>query len=137
MAGQPVVTALSGIPELSSFVAAIKQADLTATFDSSRDITVFAPVNDAFDKVPTNRLDKLLDDREALVGFLGYHVVQGRKSPADLADATLTTMQTGTITTEATRGEITVNDDAEVLCPNIQTANATVYLLDAVLRPPG
>ncbi|MFI6596130.1 fasciclin domain-containing protein [Nonomuraea sp. NPDC050536] len=136
MAGQQVVAAMSGVPELSSFVSAINKASYAATFDSSRDITVFAPVNSAFDKLPEGQLDKWLADREALVGLLGYHVVQGRKTPADLADATLTTKQTGSITTKVTDDTITLNGKAKVLCPNIQTANATIYLIDTVLQPP-
>ncbi|MFD9940995.1 fasciclin domain-containing protein [Nonomuraea sp. NPDC059023] len=136
MAEQQVVAAMSGIPELSTFVSAINQASYAATFDTSRDITVFAPVNDAFDKLPEGRLDKWLGDRETLISLLGYHVIQGRMTPADLADAKLTTRQTGTITAKTTDGTITLNGEATVTCPDIQTANATVYLIDTVLDPP-
>lgn len=136
MKDQQVVAALSGVPELSTFVSAINQASYAATFDNSNDITVFVPVNSAFDDLPEGELDKVLADREKLVALLGYHVVQGRKTPADLADATLTTKQTGSITTKTSDDTITVNGTATVLCPDIQTHNANVYLIDKVLEPP-
>ncbi|MFI6294774.1 fasciclin domain-containing protein [Nonomuraea sp. NPDC050790] len=136
MAGQRVVGAMSGVPELSTFVSAINHASYAATLDTSGDITVFAPVNSAFDKLPEERLNQLLGDPDALIGLLGYHVVDGRKTPADLEDATLTTRQTGTITTTVTDDVIRLNNRARVLCPNIQTSNATVYLINTVLKPP-
>ncbi|MGN9786587.1 fasciclin domain-containing protein [Nonomuraea sp. ZG12] len=129
-----MTTALADVPEASTFVSAIEQAGFTDRFNDEANITVFVPVNDAFDKYEGT--EELLDNETALVSFLGYQVVDGRKTPADLARATLRTKQGGDIKTEGTAGEITLNDTAEVLCSNIQTANATVYLIDTVLPPP-
>ncbi|GAA0916539.1 fasciclin domain-containing protein [Nonomuraea longicatena] len=131
MAGQKVADAMAGVPELSSFVGLINSANYTDTFNNATDVTVFAPVNAAFAKSgppPT--------DQNKVIALLGYHVVQGRKTPADLADATLPTTQTGSITTKASGDTIKINGTATVICANIQTANANLYLIDTVLTPP-
>ncbi|MBB2914475.1 putative surface protein with fasciclin (FAS1) repeats [Streptosporangium becharense] len=134
MAGKPVADAVASNPELSTLNDAIKQAGVAETLNSAEDVTVFAPTNDAFDKVPKDTLDKLLADKEELTKVLTYHVVEGKKTPENLTEGTLTTLQGGTLTVEGSGEEFTI-DDAKIVCGNIQTANATVYLIDGVLMP--
>ncbi|MGJ6966627.1 fasciclin domain-containing protein [Streptosporangium sp. G11] len=134
MASQPVATAAASNPTLSTLAQAIEQAGLTETLNSAKDITVFAPTNEAFAKIPKDRLDKLLADKAELTKVLTYHVVEGKKTPEDLASGELTTMQGGALTVKGSGEDFTVND-AKVLCGNIQTSNATVYLVDKVLMP--
>ncbi|MFI6512555.1 fasciclin domain-containing protein [Streptosporangium sp. NPDC050855] len=134
MATQPVATAAASNPELSTLSQAIEQAGLTETLNSAKDITVFAPTNDAFDKIPKDTLDKVLADKEQLTKLLTYHVVEGKKTQQDLADGELTTMQGGTLAVQGSGQEYTVND-AKIVCGNVQTSNAVVYLVDTVLMP--
>ncbi|WP_345005686.1 fasciclin domain-containing protein [Streptosporangium album] len=134
MATEPIGTALSDNPELSTLAKAIEQAGLTDTLNSAKDITVFAPTNEAFAKLPKETLDKVLADKAQLTKVLQNHVVEGRKTPADLAEGTLTTLGGGTLTVKGSGEEFTVND-AKILCGNLQTSNATVYLVDSVLLP--
>ncbi|GAA2874881.1 hypothetical protein GCM10010517_35650 [Streptosporangium fragile] len=134
MAGKPVAQAAASNPELSTLSDAIRQAGLEETLDSAQEVTVFAPTNDAFDKVPKDTLDKLLADKEELTKVLTYHVVEGKKTPEDLTEGTLTTLQGGTLTAKGSGEEFTV-EDAKVVCGNIQTANGTIYLIDSVLMP--
>jgi uncharacterized surface protein with fasciclin (FAS1) repeats len=134
LAGQPVGTALSQVPELSTLAKAVDKAELKDTLNSAEDITVFAPVDSAFDKIPKETLDKVLDDKQTLQELLKYHIVQKRLSPADLGNGDLTSVQGGKITTSGSGQDFKVND-AKVLCGGIQTKNATVYLVDAVLKP--
>ncbi|MEO3807480.1 fasciclin domain-containing protein [Sphaerisporangium sp. B11E5] len=136
LAGQPAGTALSQVPELSTLARAVEKADLKDTLDSAEDITVFAPVDKAFDKIPKETLDRVLAERQVLDQLLKYHIVQKRLSPSDLANGNFTSVQGGKITTSGSGQDFKVND-AKVLCGNIQTKNATVYLIDAVLKPRG
>src|SRR5215208_4778230 len=82
LAQEPVATAASNTPELSTLVTAVKKADLVNTLNSAQGITVFAPTNDAFAAVPKPTLDKALDDPNGLLTtVLPYHVVPGQLTP--------------------------------------------------------
>jgi uncharacterized surface protein with fasciclin (FAS1) repeats len=134
IANEPVATAASQNPALSTLVAAVTKAGLVDTLNNAQAITVFAPTNDAFAKLPADTLNKVLADQQALTSILTYHVVQQRQGPADLDSGTLTTLQGGAIRT-AKSGDTYTADDARVVCGNVQTRNATVYLIDTVLMP--
>ena len=134
MAADPVATAASNNPVLSTLVTAVKKAGLVDTLNSAQDVTVFAPTNDAFAKIPEADLNKVLADQKTLTGILTYHVVEGRKTPADLASGSFTTLQGGTVTAKGSGDSYTVNG-ANVVCGNVQTGNATVYIIDTVLMP--
>ncbi|CAL9497449.1 hypothetical protein SUDANB121_03384 [Nocardiopsis dassonvillei] len=135
MAQDPVATAASNNPVLSTLVTAVTEADLGDTLNSAEDITVFAPTNDAFEKIPQEDLEALLADKEQLTEVLTYHVVEGRQAPDALEDGTFTSLQGGDVTTEGAGEDFTVNGDSKVVCGNVQTANATVYIVDTVLMP--
>ncbi|MDP9843103.1 putative surface protein with fasciclin (FAS1) repeats [Streptosporangium lutulentum] len=134
MADDPVATAASNNPVLSTLVAAVTKAGLVDTLNSAEDITVFAPTDDAFAKIPKETLDKVLADKKMLTSILTYHVVSGRKTPTDLENGSFTTLQGGKVTTSGS-GEDYKADDATVVCGNVSTRNATVYLVDTVLMP--
>jgi len=136
MADDPVATAASNNPVLTTLVAAVGAADLGDTLNSAEDITVFAPTNDAFAKIPAADLEAVLADTETLTSILTYHVVGGRIAPEDLGTAgPFTTLQGEQIEVSGSGEEFTVNGEATVVCGNVQTANATVYLIDTVLMP--
>ncbi|MEV0149783.1 MULTISPECIES: fasciclin domain-containing protein [unclassified Nonomuraea] len=134
IAGKPVVAAASQVNELSTLVSAIKQAGLTDKLNSAQDITVFAPTDQAFAAVPKETLSAVLADRQALTKILTYHVTEGRQAPGDLADARLTTLEGGTVHVKGAGENYTVNQ-AKVLCGNVPTSNASVYVIDKVLMP--
>lgn len=135
MAQEPVATAASSNPLLSTLVSAVEEADLVDTLNSAEDITVFAPSNDAFDKIPEEDLNALLADQDQLTEVLTYHVVEGEQAPDALEDGTFTSLQGEEVTTEGAGEDFTVNGDSQVVCGNVQTANATVYIVDTVLMP--
>ncbi|MEE1926946.1 fasciclin domain-containing protein [Streptomyces sp. TRM 70351] len=135
MAQDPVATAASHNPELSTLAQAVQAADLTDTLNNAEDVTVFAPTNDAFAKIPQEDLDALLNDKEQLTEVLTYHVVDERLAPSDLEDGTFQTLAEQELTTSGSGEEYQVGDGAEVVCGNVQTANATVYMIDSVLMP--
>jgi uncharacterized surface protein with fasciclin (FAS1) repeats len=134
MAQQPVATAAAGNPLLSTLVAAVKQAGLVDSLNTNAALTVFAPTDDAFKKIPAATLKKVLADKKTLTSILTYHVVAGKVAPADLAGAHKT-LQGGEITVAGSGSDFKVNGTASVICGNVQTANATVYIVDTVLMP--
>ncbi len=135
MSSDPVATAASNNPLLSTLVTAVKKAGLVDTLNNAEGITVFAPTNDAFAKIDKATLDKVLADKEMLTAILTEHVVGQKLTPENLAGDfdTLNPKQGVSIT--GSGEEFTVNKTAKVLCGNVQTANATVYIIDTVLLP--
>ncbi|MFD6531088.1 fasciclin domain-containing protein [Streptomyces sp. NPDC060184] len=136
MAQDPVATAASNNPELATLVTAVKAAGLVDTLNSAENITVFAPTNEAFAKVPKADLAKLLANKEELTKVLTYHVVGEKIAPKQLPDGSFTTLEKGKLTTSGSDMTYTVNDSAKIVCGNVRTANATVYIVDSVLMPP-
>ena len=134
MATAPVATAASANPVLSTLVTAVTEAELVDTLNGAEDITVFAPTNEAFEALDPETLDAAMADPKGLLtDVLQNHVVAGRLAPEDVA-GDHETLGGGTITVEGSGEEFTVGD-ATVVCGNVQTANATVYIIDGVLLP--
>lgn len=136
MAKDPVATAASNNEELSTLVAAVKQAGLVDTLNNAENITVFAPTNDAFAKIPKADLDALLANKAELTKVLTYHVVGEKLTPQQLEKGSFDTLEKSKLTTAGSGTEYTVNDNSKVVCGNVPTANATVYIVDTVLMPP-
>jgi uncharacterized surface protein with fasciclin (FAS1) repeats len=139
MAQAPVAEAASNNPILTQLVAAVSgginpNVNLVDTLNGS-EFTVFAPVDTAFQALPPETVAALqADGGELLTTVLTYHVVPGRIEP-DAVVGTQTTVQGGTLEVAGTPEALTVNG-ATVICGGVQTANATVYLIDSVLMPP-
>ncbi|MGW5067211.1 fasciclin domain-containing protein, partial [Streptomyces cyaneofuscatus] len=105
------------------------------TLNNAENITVFAPTNDAFAKIPKADLDAVLNDKAKLTEILTYHVVGQKLTPQQLESGTFDTLQKSTLTTAGSGESYKVNDSASVVCGNVPTANATVYIIDTVLMP--
>ncbi|MBN9738547.1 putative lipoprotein [Pseudonocardia sp. Ae168_Ps1] len=145
MGPQPVATAASTNPLLTTLVTAVgKVPGLADTLNQQQAITVFAPANDAFTAVQQQlgeeKFNALLADTDQLQGLLSYHVTPERLDAAGLVQKkTLTELAGGDLTIGGTAEAPTVTDGqgntANVLCGNIPTANATVFVIDKVLMP--
>lgn len=133
MADDPVATAASNNPLLKTLVAAVGEAGLVDTLNSAEALTVFAPTDDAFAAIPKKDLNALLKDKEALTTVLTHHVIGERLSPEDVAGEH-ETLAGDMLTVEGSGEDFTIGD-ATVVCGNVQTANATVYVVDQVLMP--
>jgi uncharacterized surface protein with fasciclin (FAS1) repeats len=134
MSMDPVVTAASHNPLLTTLAADVKTAGLTGALDSMHAVTVFAPEDTAFGKLPASEMTMMHSTAE-LAKILKYHVVSGRVTPAELAHGmTLTTLEGDTLKASKMGAVYEVNN-ADVICGNIQTANATVYIINKVLIP--
>ncbi|MDP5181246.1 fasciclin domain-containing protein [Blastococcus sp. BMG 814] len=141
MSADPVATAAGNNPALSTLVQAVQAANLVDTLNTTQDITVLAPANPAFEAVPADALQGLLADTPALTAVLTHHVIPGRLAPDELA-GTHTTLNNDEVTIEGSGEDFTIGADgtvvgmeASVICGNVQTANATVYIIDQVLQP--
>jgi uncharacterized surface protein with fasciclin (FAS1) repeats len=139
MTDDPVATAASNNPVLSTLVQAVMQANLVDTLNSAQDVTVIAPANPAFEAIPPDTLQAVLADNAQLTAILSHHVIEGRLAPDELA-GTHTTLNGDEVTIEGSGEDFTVaqtvtGTPASVICGNVQTANATVYIVDQVLAP--
>jgi uncharacterized surface protein with fasciclin (FAS1) repeats len=142
MSTAPVATAASANPVLSTLVQAVTAANLVDALNTAQDITVLAPANPAFEAVPADALNGLLADQAMLTTVLTHHVIPGRLTPEELA-GDHTTLAGDTVTIEGSGEDFSVAADqtvvgstkASVICGNVQTANATVYIIDQVLAP--
>ncbi|HEX4444965.1 MAG TPA: fasciclin domain-containing protein [Galbitalea sp.] len=140
MSQEPVAIAAANNPMLTTLTSALwgklnPTVNLVSTLDSGQ-YTVFAPVDSAFAKLPAATIAslKLPANAKQLSSILEFHVVKGELLPANV-DGLLPTLQGGMLTVKGSGAGITVNG-ASVICGGIQTANATVYLIDTVLTPP-
>lgn len=138
MSQDPVAVAASNNPLLTTLVAAVSgqlnpDVDLVDTLNGD-EFTVFAPVDDAFAKIDPATIEALKTDSATLSSILTYHVIPGQIEPADIAGMH-TTVQGADLEVTGS-GEMWMVNDANVICGGVQTANATVYLIDSVLMPP-
>jgi len=135
MATDPVATAASNNPLLKTLVTAVGAAGLGDTLNTTPDITVFAPVDSAFAKLPPAALKAALADPKGdLTKILTNHVVKGKISP-DMLAGDHKTLAGGTLKVTGSGEAFKVNGGSNIICGNVPTANATVYIVDGVLLP--
>lgn len=141
MAAAPVASAAGGNPALTSFVRALTTANLMEPLNTTPELTVLAPADPAFAAVPADQLQALMGDSARLTAVLLHHVIQGRLTPDRLA-GTHTTLNNDELTIEGSGTSFTIAGEgtvvgtpASVVCGNVRTANATVYVIDQVLKP--
>jgi uncharacterized surface protein with fasciclin (FAS1) repeats len=136
MVTDPVATAASNNPLLKTLVTAVGVAGLGDTLNSAPALTVFAPTDDAFAKIPAKDLEAVLADKPTLTAILTHHVVAEELDPESVVGEH-ETLNGDMIDIEGdAESGLTVDGmSATVLCGNIPTANATVYVIDSVLMP--
>lgn len=133
----------------STLVSAVKAADLAGPLSGPGPLTVFAPTNEAFGKLPAGTVDNLAkpENKAALTGLLTYHVVSGEVSAADIATqiqagggtASLTTMAGGTLTASMDGNVVVLTDakggKARVVVSDVKAANGIIHAIDGVVMP--
>ena len=135
MSMDPVATAAMHNPLLTAFAADVKTAGLTGDLNSMHPLTVFAPADSAFHKLPASEMTMMMHSPAELAKVLKYHVVSGRVTPAELASGmSFKTLEGGSLK-GAKMGSVYEVNNADVICGNIQTANATIYVINKVLTP--
>ena len=127
---------LSTDSQLSSLYAAVQTAGLVEELNKAKSITVFAPSDAAFAKVPSDQFAALFGDGERLADVLLYHVVEESATAADLRGAVSgTTVQGGDITISTSGNAVRVNG-ANVVRADIRACNGIIHVIDKVLMPP-
>jgi len=138
MAMDPVAVAASNNPQLTTLTAALSgklnpQVNLVDTLNSGQ-FTVFAPTDQAFGKLDAATVESLKTNAPLLKKILTYHVVPGQLSPGQV-DGPHNTVEGAAVTVTGSGDNLKANT-ASVVCGGVQTANATVYMIDTVLMPP-
>ena len=140
MVDDPVALAASNNPYLTTLSAALSAAGLVDTLNGPGPFTVFAPSNEAISRIPPTDLDALLADTDRLTEVLTYHVIAGESlTLSDLVSRkSVRTVQGQWLEfTMTSQGWLSINNGAAVtICADIETANATVHVIDNVLIPP-
>jgi uncharacterized surface protein with fasciclin (FAS1) repeats len=140
----PVGGAVSTVPQLSTLTQAVIAANLVDVVNTRPDVTVLAPSNAAFDALGPDALPALLADIPRLTTVLTHHVIPGRLAPDELVGEHKT-LNGDSITIAGPATAPTVTPDqtvagaapATVVCGDVPTVNATVYVIDQVLTPAG
>ena len=134
----------------TTLVAAVKAGGLVDTLSGPGPFTVFAPTNEAFDKLPPGTVDTLVkpENKAMLVKILTYHVVSGRYTAADLMK--LVAAGHGKAMLKTVEGEpllISENNDhqlfvsgektgvAEVSIPDVMQSNGVIHVISTVVLP--
>ncbi len=138
MSKDPVATAASNNPLLKTLVSAVSgklnpKVNLVDTLNNG-EFTVFAPVDTAFAKLPAATVKTLTTDDALLSKILTYHVIPGQLDASQIV-GTHKTVEGGEVTVSGSGQELKVDGSTAVICGNVKTANATVYLIDTVLTP--
>ena len=133
----------------TTLVAAVKAAGLVETLKGAGPFTVFAPTNEAFDKLPKGTVDTLLkpENKKMLAGILTYHVVSGKQDAATIVKAiedgkgkaTFKTVAGGTLTATMEGKDVILTDEkggkSKVTIADVMQSNGVIHVVDSVLMP--
>jgi uncharacterized surface protein with fasciclin (FAS1) repeats len=131
-----IVDTAVGSGKFRTLVEAVKEAGLVDTLKGKGPFTVFAPTDEAFAKIPKEKLDALLKDKKALKAVLTYHVVSGKVMAADVVKLdSAKTVQGKPLKIVAKDDKVTING-VNVVKTDIVCSNGVIHVIDAVLLPP-
>jgi len=118
-------------------IDALKAADLVETLQGEGPFTVFAPTDDAFNKLPNETLNALLkpEGQDDLRNILQNHVVKGRMSAGDVTgEPSIKTLQGSSLPVRS-KGEIVRIGDATITQTDIEASNGVIHAISAVMLP--
>ncbi len=119
----------------NTLVKAVDAVQLRETLESPGPLTIFAPTDEAFAKLPEGTLDSLLQDIPKLKKIVTYHVVFGDVRSDDLGQINeAETVEGSVLAIESADGIFKVND-APILKTDILADNGTIHVIDTVLMP--
>ena len=129
-----IIDTASSVGNFSTLAAALGAAGLVETLKGNGPFTVFAPTDEAFSKIPSEKLSELLqpENKERLVAILTYHVASGRMSADEITNLESATSLQGQSLKISTKDGLKIND-AKVLTPDVQASNGLIHAIEAVL----
>ena len=134
----PTIVKLAvGNKDLSTLVTAVQAAELTTSLSNAGPFTVFAPVNEAFDKLPAGTVDDLLkpENKGKLSDILGHHTYVGVIKTEQMTDGQNLGMVDGkNITIKMVNGKPTVNGTVNIIA-SVPASNGMVHGVDGVILP--
>lgn len=137
-----IVDAAAASPDFSTLVTAVKAADLTGPLTGDKKLTVFAPTNSAFEKLPAGTIDTLVqpENKQALASILTYHVVEGEVLSGQLANGQVVkTLNGAELTVSLGDGMIYLTDTkggrAMVTKADMKVDNGVIHAIDKVVMP--
>jgi uncharacterized surface protein with fasciclin (FAS1) repeats len=124
----------SSAGNLTTLATAIRAAGLTDKLTGKGPLTLFAPSDEAFKKLPAGALEALLKDSAKLRAVLSYHVVAGHLTTRDMKSGEMMTLQGSTLTASVSSAGLEINL-AHVKQADIAATNGVVHIIDAVIMP--
>jgi uncharacterized surface protein with fasciclin (FAS1) repeats len=134
---QDIVDTAVAAGSFNTLVAAVQAADLVDALKADGPITVFAPTDEAFARLPEGTVDNLLkpENKDQLIAILTYHVVPGKLTASDVTSSDGTaTLQGEEVTFKVENGKVFV-DNAEVVQADISASNGVIHVIDHVILP--
>ena len=134
---QTLLALAESSPNFTTLTAALKAAGLTDALQGRDNLTVFAPTNAAFAKLPQDAVRDLLkpENKEILLKLLTYHVVSGTVLSTDLSSGEVKSLEGGAISVTVSPSGVMVND-ANVVQADIKGSNGVIHAIDQVILPP-
>ncbi|MGJ8678072.1 MAG: fasciclin domain-containing protein [Akkermansiaceae bacterium] len=135
-ADKTVVEIAAADENFSTLVAAVKAAGLAEALSGDGSFTVFAPTNEAFEKLPAGTVEELLkpENKDKLASILKYHVVSGKVMAADVKPMKVMTLQETEFEVTVKEGAVMV-DGAKVIKTDIVGKNGVIHVIDSVIMP--
>jgi uncharacterized surface protein with fasciclin (FAS1) repeats len=133
-ASMDIVDTAASDANFTTLVTAVKAAGLVDTLKGEGPYTVFAPTDEAFAKIPEDKLNALLEDKAALAAVLTYHVVPGKVMAADVVQlSSAETVQGQSVSIDTADG--VKIDDANVIQTDVLASNGVIHVIDTVILP--
>lgn len=137
MSARNIIQIATGSEDHTTLVAAIQAAGMSDVLANPGPLTVFAPTNAAFDKLPEGTIENLLkpENKKTLMRIITFHAAPGTYKLKDLKDGTTIGQATGDNVTIEVKEDVIYVNGAKILS-TIKASNGVVHVIDAVLLPP-
>lgn len=129
-----IVDTAKSAGSFNTLVAAVQAAGLVDTLKGPGPFTVFAPTDEAFAKIPKDKLDALLKDKAALTKVLTYHVVPGKVMAAEVKPGSVKTVEGSALSVSMKGGKVGI-DNASVVKADVAADNGVIHVIDTVVMP--
>jgi uncharacterized surface protein with fasciclin (FAS1) repeats len=137
MPDKDIVDIAASAGSFKTLVAAVQAAGLVEALKGQGPLTVFAPTDEAFGKLPAGTVENLLkpENKDKLIAVLTYHVVPGRVTASEVVNLnSAKTINGRSLKISAQEGKVMV-DGAQVTATDIMASNGVIHVIDAVVLP--